>query len=371
MTPSGSTAADRTSSSPPKVRRDLDRTGLWLGLGLLVAMAAAYPVLREQADSPLTVFLLPTLLTAALSGVRQTSIVAGCAFAVALLEGSIGGRLEWPALVARLAIVVVGSATAILFVAYRRRRDEQLRLAFSTASTFAAFQRGLVPSLRPPTGITAESRYRAGEQRLRLGGDFLDVVTLPDGAMGFVIGDVSGHGPDAAAFGVSVRAGWKSIAMSMPSDPVAWCALVESAFFRDDRFDGFVTLLTGRIDPDFGHCVLVTAGHPWPILVGPQPRAVAMPRGPLLGPLSPTPRTPIDLSLGKDQGLLLYTDGLIENRKRASSRERWEEGDLLAEVSAYGRADAVDLDALMAHFEGDGFADDVALLLLHRTPSPS
>ena len=360
----------RTSDSRSGVRRDLDQAGLWLGLGLLAALAVVYPVLRQQAESPLAVFLLPTLLTASLSGVRQTSIVAGAAFAIAVLE-SLPGELDGLALAARLATVLVASGTAILLVAYRRRRDEQLRLAFSTASTFAAFQRGLVPSLRPPPGVVAESRYRAGEQRLRLGGDFLDVVTLPDGAVGFVIGDVSGHGPDAAAFGVSVRAGWKSIAMSMPTDPVAWCALVESAFFRDDRFDGFVTVLTGRLDPASGRGAVVTAGHPWPILVGPEPHALSMPRGPLLGPLSPTPRTPIDLELGDDQGLLLYTDGLIENRKRANSRERWDQDDLVAQVTAYHRADDVDLDAVMAHFEGDGFADDVALLLLHRIPTPS
>jgi serine phosphatase RsbU (regulator of sigma subunit) len=370
MTAPRPTSRSRVSDPRSAARRDLDRTGLLLGLGLLAAMAIVYPTLREQADSPLSVFLLPTLLTAALSGVRQTSIVAGAAFAVAWLEGLTGGQLDGLALAARLAIVVVASGTAILLVAYRRRRDEQLRLAFSTASTFTAFQRGLVPSLRPPPGVSAESRYRAGEQRLRLGGDFLDVVTLPDGAVGFVIGDVSGHGPDAAAFGVSVRSGWKSIAMSMPTDPVAWCALVESAFFRDDRFDGFVTLLTGRFDPSSGRGVLVTAGHPWPILVGPEPHAVPMPRGPLLGPLSPTPRTPIDLDLGADEGLLLYTDGLIENRKQANSRERWNQDDLVAQVSAYRRADDVDLDAVMAHFEGDGFADDVALLLLHRIPTP-
>ena len=43
---------------------------------------------------------------------------------------------------------------------------------------------------------------------------------------------------------------------------------VEAAFFHDDRFDGFVTALTGRVEPRDGTVRLVSAGHPWPVEVG-------------------------------------------------------------------------------------------------------
>ena len=52
----------------------------------------------------------------------------------------------------------------------------------------------------------------AGEGRLGIGGDFVDYVVHDDHGVSFVIGDVSGHGPEAEALGATLRSGWRALA---------------------------------------------------------------------------------------------------------------------------------------------------------------
>jgi PAS domain S-box-containing protein len=75
------------------------------------------------------------------------------------------------------------------------------------AALSARLQAGLLPT--PAIGdprLAIHTRYRAGEDRLLLGGDFFDAVERPDGTLTVLIGDVSGHGADAAALGATLRA---------------------------------------------------------------------------------------------------------------------------------------------------------------------
>ena len=62
---------------------------------------------------------------------------------------------------------------------------------------------------RPTCVLTAH--YRPGRRRALLGGDFYDAVQTADGTVHAVIGDVSGHGPDAAALGVCLRIAWRTL----------------------------------------------------------------------------------------------------------------------------------------------------------------
>ena len=58
------------------------------------------------------------------------------------------------------------------------------------------------------------AHYRPGRQRALLGGDFYDAVQVADGTVHAVIGDVSGHGPDAAALGVCLRIAWRTLVLA-------------------------------------------------------------------------------------------------------------------------------------------------------------
>src|SRR5437764_685863 len=61
------------------------------------------------------------------------------------------------------------------------------------------------------TGLALSAKYRPGRRRALLGGDFYDAVQDSKGCVHAVIGDVSGHGPDAAALGVSLRIAWRTL----------------------------------------------------------------------------------------------------------------------------------------------------------------
>lgn len=234
----------------------------------------------------------------------------------------------------------------------------------TNAELLAAFQRRLVPRPHPPSEVVLDQRYRPGAQGLELGGDFLDAIELPDGCLGFILGDVSGHDADAAAFGVAMRAGWKALAFAAPDDPLLWLNTLEDAFFADGRFDGFVTALTGRIVPKTRDMVIATAGHCWPVRVGTDVQLVEMRPGLPLGLGRVVPRTTLEITLRVDEHLVIYTDGLIENRKSPGSNERWGEEGLLRWLEEHLADDPLDLDALLDDFGPDGFSDDVAVMVL-------
>ena len=150
----------------------------------------------------------------------------------------------------------------------------------------------------------------------------------PAGTAGLVIGDVSGHGPSEAAFAVGVHAGWRTLATVDPNNPSTWLALLDETFF-DRNPERFVTALAGRIDIARRTLTLVTAGHPRPIITGTEPHPVDVGPDPPLGIGHADRRKETTVTLRKDQGLLLYTDGLIEQLQPDQPDQRWQEQDLL------------------------------------------
>jgi hypothetical protein len=345
-----------------------DRVVRSVGLVLVCVIGVLYLVIGSWAGHPLSAFVLAPLAVATVGRPRDTLVVGVAALIVAGICAAIVGGLDAAAVGVRLFIISGGTVLGTLASDIRRRHRSALVDASSTAALLHAFQRRLVPMPYSPAGVEVDERYRPGEQRMELGGDFLDAITLPDGALGFIIGDVSGHGPDEAAFGVAVRAGWKGIAVVDPENPAGWLDGLETAFFTDGRFDGFVTALTGRIDPRTRRATIVSAGHCWPIIVGPQVRTVEIVSGPPLGIALPTPRRAFDIELGPHEALLAYTDGLTENRRPDGSGERWTEEALLAWLRRQPGQPKLDLDALLAAFGPNGFTDDVAVVLFIPDP---
>jgi hypothetical protein len=357
------------AAAPPGFVSDTsDGLVLRLGLVLVAVLGILYLAIGSWADNPLAVFVLAPLVVATVGSPRHTLLVGAVALVVGGAVTAVVGGLDGAAVTIRLVIVALGTVFGAATSEIRRRHRTALVDASSTAALLHAFQRRLVPMPYSPAGVAVDERYRPGEQRMELGGDFLDAITLPDGALGFIIGDVSGHGPDEAAFGVAVRAGWKGIAVVEPDDPARWLTGLDVAFFADGRFDGFVTALAGRIDPRTRRATIVSAGHCWPIIVGPNVRMVEMVSGPPLGLGMSTPRRTFDIEFGPHEALLAYTDGLTENHRPDGSGERWGEDALLSWLRRQPGQPKTDLDALLAEFGPAGFVDDVAVVLF--TPDP-
>ncbi|MFE6286328.1 SpoIIE family protein phosphatase [Streptomyces sp. NPDC057877] len=182
--------------------------------------------------------------------------------------------------------------------------------------TEAALARGLQRALLPrrlPTHPLVETagRYLPGTQGMDVGGDWYDVVEAGDG-LALVIGDVQGHGVQAAATMGQLRSAVRAFALDDRSP--------------DEVLDGTNRLLVDldpgqfasccyvRLDPVSGLALLARAGHPPPLLRRPdgRTRVVDIPGGVVLG-VDPHAQYPVaELRMAPGSLLALYTDGLVE-----------------------------------------------------------
>ncbi|MCT9112473.1 SpoIIE family protein phosphatase [Streptomyces mirabilis] len=180
----------------------------------------------------------------------------------------------------------------------------------------AALARGLQEALLPhrlsshPQVETA-GRYLSGTKGMDVGGDWYDVVEAGD-ALALVIGDVQGHGVQAAATMGQLRSAVRAFALSdHPPDVV----MSHTNRLLIDLDPGqFASCCYVRLDPVTGVARAARAGHPQPLLRHPDGRTelLDLPGGVVLG-VAPRARYPVtDLLLEPDAVLALYTDGLVE-----------------------------------------------------------
>jgi ferredoxin len=97
----------------------------------------------------------------------------------------------------------------------RFMRDIHGEAQIEIANLHTALEASLLPAtpLSHPT-LTILTAYRPGEERLRLGGDFFDIQPIAGDGLALIIGDVSGHGPQAAALGARLRAAWQGLVLA-------------------------------------------------------------------------------------------------------------------------------------------------------------
>ncbi len=250
-------------------------------------------------------------------------------------------------------------------------------LAIDNARLYAArnrVARALQAALLPPAlpevpGLELAARYRVAEADTEIGGDFYDVVEVGGGAVGVVVGDVCGRGPEAAALTGLVRHSVRTAVMR-EQIPSRVLALTNDAVLGQIDDARFCTAAFLRVDPAAEPSAAVevvasSAGHPRPVLLRADGRASFVDCAGLLLGVVPSPRL-VDLTLRLEPGdaIVLYTDGVTEARR---------EGDLfgderlldavrgLAGRSAEGLA--AGLEAAVVDFQ-KGATDDVAIVVV-------
>lgn len=149
---------------------------------------------------------------------------------------------------------------------------------------------------------------------------------------------------------------------------------VEHSLAREQSGEQFVTAILAEVSADGAKVELLSCCHPAPLLIGPaRPRLIGPDEGSLplgLGELADLPRVPLGISLTPGEALLFYTDGASEARNKAG---KFFPLTSCSSVRAPGDpATLVDRlsDELTRHV-GHAPDDDVALLLLYRTPAPA
>jgi anti-sigma regulatory factor (Ser/Thr protein kinase) len=247
-----------------------------------------------------------------------------------------------------------------------RRAAEEVEHVAAVAETL---QRSLLPERLPELpGLGISARYVAGSADAQVGGDWYDVIALRDGHAGIAIGDVVGHGLDAAARMARLQNALRAYALEglRPS------LLLErmNGFAREVAGGPMATLLYGVVDPDEGRLRLATAGHPPVLVIGPAGEAYFA-EGPAGSPLGVVPFPAYEEStipLVPGATVLLYTDGLVE-RPDTSLDEGLE---WLREFAAGVPAHPDELCGalLQARFRDEPPRDDVALLAVRLEPVP-
>jgi serine phosphatase RsbU (regulator of sigma subunit) len=189
-----------------------------------------------------------------------------------------------------------------------------------------ALQRGLLPGQPDiPAGIEVAHSYLPVGDHV-VGGDWHDIVPLPDGRAALIVGDAMGHGPEAAAVMVQLRTAAHTLAeLGLPPGQVL-CKLDAMAAGMDTAgMDAmaagtaapFATCVYAVIDPSGGASGIVQAGHLPPVLVLPdgETEVLDLPPGLPLG-LGAGSFEATQFSLTSGATLALYTDGLVESRSR-------------------------------------------------------
>jgi hypothetical protein len=225
-------------------------------------------------------------------------------------------------------------------------------------SVASALQRGLLAAKPPaPSRLEVAGRCVPTSGHL-IGGDWYDVIPLPGDRTGLVVGDVLGHGPEAAAVMAQLRAACHALADLdlAPGD----------LLLRLNRWSGTlerITLATcayAVIDPGSQSCTLAGAGHLPPVLALPDgtTRVADLPAGQSLG-LGPASYGEARIKLPAGAILALYTDGLVETRTRS-----FEDGILaLRSLLARERGPLESIcDALICSLAGR-YEDDVTVIL--------
>ncbi|MFB6564762.1 SpoIIE family protein phosphatase [Streptomyces sp. NPDC056400] len=214
----------------------------------------------------------------------------------------------------------------------------------------------------PHPDVEVATRYLPSGRSALVGGDWYDSIPLPDGRTLLVMGDVMGHGFQAAVAMSQYRALLRTVA--------ATGATVDAILSEVDRrvvhigLDRAATCLLVLMDPRAGTCTLASAGHLPPVMLrsGYPPEVLWVTAGPPLGTeLGDYEATTMPIAPGTV--LLLYTDGLVEERGT----------DIDVSLQAFTRLRlTVDgsledlLDTLLAQLAIGVREDDVALLAARR-----
>ncbi|MGW2254273.1 SpoIIE family protein phosphatase [Kitasatospora sp. NPDC001660] len=214
--------------------------------------------------------------------------------------------------------VSVQRRTEVALGATRERLADSEQESAEREQLALRLQQAILPAAPPPlgaTGLHAAVRYRPAAQRDRVGGDWYDVLPLPDKCVLLAVGDVAGHGVGAATGMVALRHALRGLAVTGagPGRLLEW---VNTVALREPG-QVTATVVCVLLDPAAGELRWARAGHLPPIRLGRDGAEILpLPHGVLLGALEDAQYEEHTARLAPGDVLLLYTDGLVERRDR-------------------------------------------------------
>ncbi|WP_188187047.1 SpoIIE family protein phosphatase [Nonomuraea sp. SYSU D8015] len=237
--------------------------------------------------------------------------------------------------------------------------------------TAETLQRSLLPDRLPVVkGLVLAQRFRSGSRHVQVGGDWYDAFVLQDGRVAAVVGDVMGKGVKAAAGMGRIRNAMRALALTNPP-PAAVLTGLDRVFEATEEEEQVTTLAYMVVEPVTGEGTLALAGHPPPVLVSPQGTAILCDAEPGTPLGWPTSRRQFRFVVPPGHTAVLYSDGLVENRKRGLDAGLAELCSVVTEAppevvsSPHMLLDFL-VDRMLSGYEQD---DDVTALAIHVPPA--
>jgi serine phosphatase RsbU (regulator of sigma subunit) len=228
-------------------------------------------------------------------------------------------------------------------------------------------QRSLLPRTLPKLrGLELGDAYQSSA-RVEVGGDVYDFVELDDGRLAVVVGDVTGHGIEAAADMAMAKFVFRSLAREHP-DPGDFLQSANDVIVGEIAPGKFITMIYLVVDGVNGRVAAAGAGHPPPRIVAADGTVRPIEtEGLVLGIESGEQYTAVEAPLGVGDAVVLYTDGVLEARHEG---ELYGFERLDAIVSAGRELSAQDLaETVLADcrdFAQNELADDCAVVVIKR-----
>jgi anti-sigma regulatory factor (Ser/Thr protein kinase) len=235
-------------------------------------------------------------------------------------SGSLDSRLvaldSWMAVLAVTGLVL-GAVTA----ERRGARLELQGLLEQTKRSAETLQAAFLPDHLPQRlGLRCDALYIAAEREALIGGDWYDAFDLPDGRIAFSIGDVTGHGLDAAVTAARLRQSIFAAAFDV-EDPAE--ILLRAGRMLQSRHDAPATAVVAIVSRDLSSMSYASAGHPPPILAGPTTPAHFLAYGGVpFGVGIPIGSQTHTVALEPNAAILFYSDGLTEFKRDIARAER-------------------------------------------------
>jgi len=244
------------------------------------------------------------------------------------------------------------------FSLMRQRYEQELRVA-------RGIQQALLPKDLPELdGWEVTAYYRPAHE---VGGDFYDFIELDDGRLGVVVGDATGHGVPAALVMANTQSVLRTVAQSGASAPGQALAAANEVLHTYIPPNMFVTCFYAILDPKSGLLSYANAGQNLPYCRREDAASELEARGMPLGLMPGMSYEEKEVVLGPGEGVLFYTDGLVEaHNPRGEMFGTPRLRGLLRDLSENGRSLSATLMEELESFTGEGWEqeDDIALLTL-------
>jgi sigma-B regulation protein RsbU (phosphoserine phosphatase) len=316
--------------------------------------------IQPEADCGADVTLSDRLLMAVPISIKNDL------FGVMLIEEAENGRrfrsrrIEIINGIAQQAALAIQNDLLQQEMVVRERLETEVQLARQIQQTF------IPQSLPTHEAWQFAARWRTARQ---VGGDFYDVIELPNNKLGLFIADVADKGMPAALFMALTRTLVRAAVIEMNS-PVDVLRRVNDQLLPDTRQGMFVTAVYGVLDTESGEFTFVNAGHNPPFWVKSGGLVEKLSRTAIaLGVVEQPKMQERTISLAKGDMVLLYTDGLTE--AFSSAGELFGDARLVDALSSIQQHSADEVLVLVEHrlnefIESVPLGDDLTMLSVKR-----